>query len=201
MSEQKELLTPNRKALTINLDEERYGTFAEIGAGQEVARVFFQAGGAAGTVAKTISAYDMTFSDAIYGKAPRYVSRERLAHMLDHEYDLLIERLDVFLGFPEIDPHGDPIPSADGHIRSIAAVPLTQITDFQHAWKVCAVTEDDTDFLRLLTRMGIALGTVLNIVEHHPFDDSYVVKMAPNATEILITSKVAHNLLLKKANR
>jgi hypothetical protein len=49
--------------------------------------------------------------------------------------------------------------------------------------------------------MGIALGTVLNIVEHHPFDDSYVVKMAPNATEILITSKVAHNLLLKKANR
>ena len=93
MSEQKELLTPNRKALTINLDEERYGTFAEIGAGQEVARVFFQAGGAAGTVAKTISAYDMTFSDAIYGKAPRYVSRERLAHMLDHEYDLLIERL------------------------------------------------------------------------------------------------------------
>lgn len=93
MSEQKELLTSNRKALTINLDEARYGTFAEIGAGQEVARVFFQAGGAAGTVAKTISAYDMTFSDAIYGKAPRYVSRERLSHMLDHEYDLLIERL------------------------------------------------------------------------------------------------------------
>jgi Fe2+ transport system protein FeoA len=66
---------------------------------------------------------------------------------------------------------------------------------------VSAVTEDDTDFLRLLTRMGIALGTVLNIVEHHPFDDSYVVKIAPNATEILITSKVAHNLLLKKASR
>jgi hypothetical protein len=93
MSEQKELLTTNRKALTINLDEAKYGTFAEIGAGQEVARVFFQAGGAAGTVAKTISAYDMTFSDAIYGKAPRYVSRERLAHMLDHEYQLLRERL------------------------------------------------------------------------------------------------------------
>jgi hypothetical protein len=93
MSEQKELLTTNRKALTINLDEAKYGTFAEIGAGQEVARLFFQAGGAAGTVAKTISAYDMTFSDAIYGKAPRYVSRERLALMLDHEYQLLIERL------------------------------------------------------------------------------------------------------------
>jgi len=93
MAEQKELLTTNRKALTINLDEPIYGTFAEIGAGQEVARVFFQAGGASGTIAKTISAYDMTFSDAIYGKAPRYVSRERLALMLDHEYKLLNERL------------------------------------------------------------------------------------------------------------
>ena len=93
MSEQKELLTTNRKALTINLDEPKYGTFAEIGAGQEVARVFFQTGGASGTIAKTISAYDMTFSDAIYGKAPRYVSRERLGLMLDHEYKLLNERL------------------------------------------------------------------------------------------------------------
>lgn len=93
MPEKKELLTTNRKALTINLDGRRYGTFAEIGAGQEVARVFFQAGGASHTIAKTISAYDMTFSDAIYGKAPRYVSRERLITMLDHEYQLLIERL------------------------------------------------------------------------------------------------------------
>ncbi len=93
MSDQKELLTTNRKALTINLDEPKYGTFAEIGAGQEVARVFFQAGGAAGTIAKSISAYDMAFSDAIYGKAPRYVSRERLALMLEHEYSLLLERL------------------------------------------------------------------------------------------------------------
>ncbi len=88
-----ELLTTNRKALTINLDEAKYGTFAEIGAGQEVARHFFQAGGAAGTVAKTISAYDMKFSDEIYGKSARYVSRERLNLMLDHEYGLLIERL------------------------------------------------------------------------------------------------------------
>ncbi len=94
MSEQKELLTTNRKALTINLDDPKYGTFAEIGAGQEVARMFFQAGGAAGTIAKSISAYDMTFSDAIYGKASRYVSQDRLNHMLDHEYTLLKERLD-----------------------------------------------------------------------------------------------------------
>ncbi|MBV9673301.1 MAG: TonB-dependent receptor [Verrucomicrobia bacterium] len=93
-----ELLTTNRKALTINLSDAKYGTFAEIGAGQEVARQFFQAGGAAGTVAKTISAYDMKFSDAIYGKTARYVSRERLALMLDHEYQLLIERLDEVRG-------------------------------------------------------------------------------------------------------
>jgi hypothetical protein len=93
MSEQKDLLTPGAKALTVNLDRKKYGTFAEIGAGQEVARVFFQAGGASGTIAKSISAYDMAFSDAIYGKAPRYVSQERLQLMLDHEYKLLIERL------------------------------------------------------------------------------------------------------------
>jgi hypothetical protein len=93
-----ELLTTNRKALTINLDGAKYGTFAEIGAGQEVARHFFQAGGAAGTVAKSISAYDMKFSDAIYGKSARYVSRERLGLMLDHEYELLLERLKALRG-------------------------------------------------------------------------------------------------------
>src|SRR5271154_7117172 len=93
MASENELLTTNRKALTVNLDDTKYGTFAEIGAGQEVVRNFFQAGGAAGTVAKSISAYDMKFSDAIYGKSPRYVSHERLTTMLDHEYVLLKERL------------------------------------------------------------------------------------------------------------
>lgn len=84
---------PLEKALEINLDPMVYGTFAEIGAGQEVANWFFRAGGTAGTVAKTISAYDMTFSDVIYGSVPRYVSRARLKSMLDHEYELLTERL------------------------------------------------------------------------------------------------------------
>ncbi len=88
-----EKLSTNQKALAINLDAAIYGTFAEIGAGQEVARQFFMAGGAAGTVAKSMSAYDMKFSDDIYGKAHRYVSRERLLQMLDHEYQLLTERL------------------------------------------------------------------------------------------------------------
>jgi hypothetical protein len=88
----------NKKAFEINMTKPIYGTFAEIGAGQEVARRFFLVGGAAGTVAKTISAYDMTFSDAIYGKSTRFVSLQRLNEMLDHEYGLLIERLDQKVG-------------------------------------------------------------------------------------------------------
>src|SRR6266404_552184 len=96
--ESTELLTTNRKALRVNLDEPKYGTFAEIGAGQEVVRWFFQAGGAAGTIAKSLSAYDMKFSDAFYGKAARYVSRERLELMLNREYDLLVQRLEALRG-------------------------------------------------------------------------------------------------------
>jgi len=83
----------HQKALQINLDPSKYGVFAEIGAGQEVARWFFRVGGASGTIAKTISAYDMTFSDSIYGPADRYVSRQRLETMLHHEYNLLVDRL------------------------------------------------------------------------------------------------------------
>jgi hypothetical protein len=82
-----------QKALRINLDPRWYGTIAEIGAGQEVARWFFRAGGAAGTVAKSISAYDMAVSDAVYGKSGRYVSMDRLQAMLDLEFKLNLERL------------------------------------------------------------------------------------------------------------
>jgi hypothetical protein len=93
-----EKLDTSHKALQINLDAKRYGTFAEIGAGQEVARWFFHVGGASGTVAKTISAYDMAVSDAIYGPSDRYVSRKRLQSMLDYEYNRLLERLDQSRG-------------------------------------------------------------------------------------------------------
>jgi len=86
-------LTTQEKALRINLSRAIYGSFAEIGAGQEVAANFFKVGGASGTVAKTMSAYDMKFSDAIYGVGDRYVCEERLIRMLDHEYVLLPERL------------------------------------------------------------------------------------------------------------
>src|SRR5436190_4437586 len=88
-----ETIDTHSKALRINLDPRWYGTFAEIGAGQEVVRWFFRVGGAAGTIAKSISAYDMKVSDAIYGRAERYVSRGRLQAMLDHEFDLDVERL------------------------------------------------------------------------------------------------------------
>ncbi|MDB5116192.1 MAG: TonB-dependent receptor [Mucilaginibacter sp.] len=89
-----------QKALAINLDPQIYGSFAEIGAGQEVAANFFKAGASSGTIAKTMSAYDMTFSDAIYGvqQVRRYVSESRLFSMLDHEYSLLIERLSAQRG-------------------------------------------------------------------------------------------------------
>src|SRR5262249_28630801 len=89
----REILGTHQKALQINLDDTKYGTFAEIGAGQEVARWFFRVGGAAGAMAQAISAHDMTSSDAIYGPAERHVTRQRLHSMLDHEYGLLEERL------------------------------------------------------------------------------------------------------------
>ncbi len=88
-------LEPEQKALEINLDDKIYGAFAEIGAGQEVAAHFFHAGAAAGTIAKTMSAYDKTVSDDIYGAEAkgRYVCEARLYKMLDHEYQLMLQRL------------------------------------------------------------------------------------------------------------
>src|SRR3954470_12666982 len=81
------------KPLAINLQASIYGSFAEIGGGQEVARWFLTVGAASGTVAQTISAYDKAFSDDTYGAGTRYVSRESLSAMLDREYKLLVERL------------------------------------------------------------------------------------------------------------
>ena len=86
------------KALYINLDPLRYGTVCEIGAGQRVANQFFKVGAAAGTIAKTMSAYDMQVSDEVYGKASRYVCRERIEQMLDKEYDLTVDRLNAQRG-------------------------------------------------------------------------------------------------------
>jgi len=89
------ILTIKQKALQINLNEHIYGTFAEIGAGQETVRHFFRAGGSSGTIAKAMSAYDKDFSDAIYGieDDKRYVSETRLRKMLDHEVNLIEDRI------------------------------------------------------------------------------------------------------------
>lgn len=96
MSQQIFTLSAAQKALQINLDTNIYGTFAEIGAGQETVRHFFRVGGASGTIAKAMSAYDKDFSDAIYGDEPdgRYVTLHRLETMLDHEFGLIQQRLD-----------------------------------------------------------------------------------------------------------
>ena len=110
----------DRKALEVNLDPTSYGTFAEIGAGQEVALWFFSVGGAAGTVAKTVSAYDMAVSDALYGPAQRYVSRKRLEAMLEQEFGQLREGLEVahgdarrFFAFADTVSAGEPPPDTD----------------------------------------------------------------------------------------
>jgi len=93
----RQLLETEQKALEINLDDKVYGAFAEIGAGQEVARYFFQVGAAAGTIAKTVSAYDKVVSDKIYGiqGTGQYVCEARVYKMLDHEYELMLDRLDT----------------------------------------------------------------------------------------------------------
>ena len=86
-------LTTDQKALAVNLDKFKYGTIVEIGAGQEVARRFIQVGAAAGTITKTMSAYDMAVSDDVYGQVDRYVSQNRLLQMLDKEFNQVVARL------------------------------------------------------------------------------------------------------------
>jgi hypothetical protein len=115
-------LSTYQKAVQINLDAAKYGAFAEIGAGQEVARWFFHVGRASNTVAKTISAYDMSVSDAIYGRCERYVSRQRLEAMLEHEWGLLLERLQAsrgerstFFVFADTVATRNPTRHEDGH--------------------------------------------------------------------------------------
>src|SRR5215475_13631045 len=93
-----EKLDTHQKALTLNLDPSKFGSFAEIGAGQEVARWFLAVGAASGTVAKTISAYDKEVSDDLYGPGVRYVSKERLEAMLDSEWAQLLKQLEKTRG-------------------------------------------------------------------------------------------------------
>ena len=115
-----------QKALAVNLDPKIYGSFAEIGAGQDVAANFFKAGASSGTIAKTMSAYDMLFSDAIYGaeKKKRYVTEHRLLAMLEREYGLLIERL--------AEQRGDST-TFFAFSDTVSALNYTK-TNFPHGW-------------------------------------------------------------------
>src|SRR5215475_7481325 len=95
---EQETFDTHHKALSINLDPKIFGSFAEIGAGQEVARWFLRVGGASGTVAKTISAYDKEVSDQLYGTGTRYVSKQRLQAMIENEWKQLLEQLQASRG-------------------------------------------------------------------------------------------------------
>ncbi len=118
MSDRTMELDTREEALDINLDAGRYGTFAEIGAGQEVVCWFFGVGSAAGTVTKSMSAYDMSVSYEIYGDAKRYDSRERLEAMLEHEHQLNRERLDKERGASERPAASDVgLPPSNSRLR------------------------------------------------------------------------------------
>jgi len=183
-----EIPSTQQKALRINIDGTRYGTLAEIGAGQEVARWFFRAGGASGTVAKTISAYDMAVSDAIYGPSERYVSRQRLQSMLQYEFDLLLQRLDktrgdkcIFFAFA----------------NTVATRSFSR-QDEGHGWLgirfQSQVHEDPSDIIihvRLLDKQNIwqqeALGTIgVNLIHgafyHHREPDKLIRSLLDNLT-------------------
>ncbi len=162
-----------QKARQINIDAAPHGTFAEIGAGQESARWFFHVGGAAATVAKTISAYDMTVSDAIYGPCDHYVSRHRLQAMLAYEYNLLLERLDqkrgattAFFVFADTAAMGSTKHNLPGH----AWVGIR----FQHAPKaspseiILHVRMFETDNVRKQEALGIlGVNLIYGAYYHH----------------------------------
>ena len=161
MNPQMEIGT-DEKALHINLDSTKYGTFAEIGAGQEVARRFFRVGGAAGTITKTMSAYDMTFSDAIYGSTDRYVSRMRLQKMLDHEYDLLIEPFDqkvVFMIEHFLKPHAANV-AVGGTVNGIAECHVVCRHSFGDCARCAAHTKESACYL--LSSANFSEGAVLH---------------------------------------
>lgn len=143
-----QILKTEQKALDLNLDPMVYGTFAEIGAGQEVARNFFQAGAAAGTIAKTMSAYDKGFSDAIYGKeeSGRYVCESRLYKMLDHEYRLMDERLGDMCHMATFFVFADTV-SAINYARTIKGNGWLGVR-FQH--KPCSESNDLAIHVRML---------------------------------------------------
>jgi hypothetical protein len=181
-------LGPSEKALRMNQDAVVYGTFAEIGAGQEVVRWFFHVGGASGTVAKTISAYDMVVSDAIYGRTERYVSRKRLEAMLSYEYDLLVERLGpqrgdktAFFAFADTAATRSRSRHADGH--GWMGVRFQTVPGAEPSQLIIHVTTLDNETSREREAIGlIGVNLLYGAVYQHTEPESLVASLLDNLT-------------------
>ena len=179
-------LTPSEKALRMNQDAVVYGTFAEIGAGQEVVRWFFHVGGASGTVAKTISAYDMVVSDAIYGRTERYVSRKRLEAMLVYEYDLLLERLGplrgdrtAFFAFADTAATRSRSRNADGH--GWVGVRFQTVPRAEPSQLILHVTTHDTETAREREAIGlIGVNLLYGAVYQHSEPEALLASLLDN---------------------
>jgi hypothetical protein len=179
-------LTPSEKALRMNQDAVVYGTFAEIGAGQEVVRWFFHVGGASGTVAKTISAYDMVVSDAIYGRTERYVSRKRLEAMLVYEYDLLLERLGplrgdrtAFFAFADTAATHSRTRNADGH--GWVGVRFQTVPRAEPSQLILHVTTHDTETAREREAIGlIGVNLLYGAVYQHSEPEALLASLLDN---------------------
>lgn len=115
---------------------------------------------------------------------------EQLEHVMSPR---LVEALDAFLGYPKFDPHGDPIPDADGVMQERTTVALSQVQPGTSV-VLAGVLSDEPSFLQYLDRLGLSINTELIMLEHLPFDDSRLVQLA--GKEVLLTSSVAHNLLV-----
>jgi hypothetical protein len=179
-------LTPEEKALRMNQDALVYGTFAEIGAGQEVVRWFFQVGSASGTIAKTISAYDMVVSDAIYGRTERYVSRKRLESMLVYEYELLLERLGplrgdqtAFFVFADTAASHSRTRKSNGHAWQgvrFQTAPRTEPSEI-----IIHVTTHDTDRQREREAIGlVGVNLLYGAVYHHSDPEGLLLSLFDN---------------------
>ena len=119
-----------------------------------------------------------------------------IAEQLEHiKSEALVDKLDQFLGFPTIDPHGDPIPDRDGKITKRKKVKLSTLNENEESI-LLSIKDATDDFLRYLNKKGIAIGNLIKVVSIEPFDKSIQIQI--NDTELLITEEVANNLLVKE---
>lgn len=120
-----------------------------------------------------------------------------IAEQLEHiQSDSLIEKLDAYLGYPQFDPHGDPIPNAKGEITPASTITLASASVNSH-WKIVAVKETGNAFLQHLEKIGIAIGTKVTVLEVLPFDGSVQIKVG-DGEMITVSEKIALNLMVQE---